>query len=434
MAHGAGMARRWRDEGQTSLEWLGIAVAVALLVGGLAAFAPGLGVSVADGIHQVICRILGGDCSGDAEEDVCTVRIETNSIHGGVTVLSVNPELTLLEQLRVNSDGTAVVILSATGGLGAEFVLGVTGEVGEIDAGTGAGLEVGGEGRVAGIFEFETEEEAREFISDVNTTAAAAAGGGILGPLGSAVAGWIASELTDLDVPTPSGVMVLGGVGAEANGTAGIADIEGGSTTAAGFIYHPENGHTTLILSLEPSIGGEISPAISAGVDAEHQLRVELDADGNPVAAEIRSTVNGDVGGLTGAVAQTVLGDDAIVTQVGQALIGMEQSATGQVRLIARLDLDDPVLGQQASELIDALLDGDLSGTLAAGADVVEQVVDRTEVTVDVYVGEEDALPLEIEAGKGIAVGVEFEISDAEADLVGSFIRRPGGGVEQRCE
>lgn len=47
------------EEGQTSLEWLGIAVVVAVLIGAVAGAAGGIGGEIASGISSMISNIVG---------------------------------------------------------------------------------------------------------------------------------------------------------------------------------------------------------------------------------------------------------------------------------------------------------------------------------------------------------------------------------------
>ena len=57
-----------RESGQTSAEYLGVVVVVALVIGGLAA--TGLGSRVAELLEAAVCRIVQGDCGGaDVAQD-----------------------------------------------------------------------------------------------------------------------------------------------------------------------------------------------------------------------------------------------------------------------------------------------------------------------------------------------------------------------------
>lgn len=421
-----------RDSGQTTIEWLGIAAVVAALVGALLGAAPGIGQTVATAVETVICRVSGGtDCGTPPEEEVCITHIARREATGGVTIISVNPELTVAAETRVRSDGTAQVVVSAEGSLGAEFILGASGEIGSLEVETPNGeIGVGQSGEASLIFEFPDQAAADNFVDDVTTTAIAT---GVGGPLG----GLVAAHLTDLDFPQPSAVQIIGEIGMEGSGSGTTLEGEGSGNVAAGLVHDLDSGHTTFILEGGGSLGAEFQPlakAAGAEVSSTTQIRLEVDERGNPVAIELRNTLTGEVSGLiAGTAAQSFIGDDSIAGEVATTLIGLEPSGSAQVRTTARVDLQDPALGDAANSLVDAILDGDAAAVSDAAGTLGGEIYDNGEITADVYIGEEDALNIDLGAGEGLAVGVEAGASTSTADLIASLVARPGEGIQRRC-
>lgn len=422
-----------QDPGQTTIEWLGIAAVVVALVVALVGLAPGIGQTIAGAFETLICRVTGGsDCGTPPEEEVCITHISRREAEGGVTIVSVSPELTVAAETRVRSDGTAQVAISAEGSLGAEFIAGASGEVGNLEVETPGGkIELEGSQNATLIFEFPDQAAADEFVNDLTKTAAATA---VAGPVGGLVAGLI----TDLDIPPPNAVQITGGIALEGSGSGAVIEGEGSASVAAGLIHDLDTGHTTFILEGEGSVGGEFQPlADAAGAEVTNttQIRLEVDESGNPVAIELRNTLTGEVSGfITGTAAQSLIGDESVAGEVLTTLVGLEPSASAQVRTNARVDLDDPQLGDAANALVDAITGGDAAAVTDATATLGHEIYDNGELTADVYIGQEEALTVvDLEAGKGVGFGLELGGSTSSADLVASVVARPSEGIQQRC-
>lgn len=422
------------DAGQTTIEWLGLAAVVAALVMALAGVAPSLGQDVAAGYEAVICRVTGGtDCgTPPEEEEVCITRIARLEVTGGVTIMSVGPELTVATEKRVRSDGTVQVAMSADGSLGPEFIAGASLQVGNVEVETpGGDIDIEGSAATTLIYEFPDEAAADEFIEDVGQAATAITSN----PVDALIGG----GLDGVDIPPPNAVQITGGVGMEGSGSGTVIEGQGGGSVAAGLVHDLDNGHTTFILEVGGSVGGEFQPlADAAGGEISNttQVRLEVDESGNPVAIELRNTLTGEVSGLiTGTAAQSLIGDESVAGEVATALVGVEPSATAQVRTNAQVNLDDPQMGDAAGQLADAILSGDAARISDATATLGQEIYDNGEITADVYIGQEDSLTI-IDGGIGIGpgFGLELGIAAANADLVASIVGRPGEGVQQRCD
>ncbi|MGI9016807.1 MAG: hypothetical protein ACR2HR_06835 [Euzebya sp.] len=106
------------------------------------------------------------------------------------------------------------------------------------------------------------------------------------------------------------------------------------------------------------------------------QIRLEVDQNGRPVAIELRDVLTGEVSGfIAGTSAQAAIGDEPISQEIAMALLGLDPSAAAQVRTTARVDLTDPVLGQAAADLADAIRSGDPRAVADAAAILLVMVV-----------------------------------------------------------
>lgn len=211
------------DAGQTTIEWLGLAAVVAALVMALAGFAPSLGQDVAAGYEAVICRVTGGtDCgTPPEEEEVCITRIARLEVTGGVTIMSVGPELTVATEKRVRSDGTVQVAMSADGSLGPEFIARASLQVGNVEVETpGGDIDIEGSAATTLIYEFPDEAAADEFIEDVGQAATAITSN----PVDALIGG----GLDGVDIPPPNAVQITGGVGMEGSGSGTVIRRSGG--------------------------------------------------------------------------------------------------------------------------------------------------------------------------------------------------------------
>ncbi|MFM8561262.1 MAG: hypothetical protein ACKOB9_04105, partial [Solirubrobacterales bacterium] len=137
------------ESGQASSDYIAILLVCACVLGagGAAASAAngtGLAGAVSAQFARAICRVSGGDCERDRLPCVTSIRARVDDLTGVVAVIRLSGGRTLLRERR--SDGMELITLAERGGLGlevgagAEGVLGVQGEAGQVVAALGPGL------------------------------------------------------------------------------------------------------------------------------------------------------------------------------------------------------------------------------------------------------------------------------------------------------
>lgn len=166
-----------------------------------------------------------------------------------MTIMSVGPELTVATEKRVRSDGTVQVAMSADGSLGPEFIAGASLQVGNVEVETpGGDIDIEGSAATTLIYEFPDE---------------------------------VAAD------PPPNAVQITGGVGMEGSGSGTVIEGQGGGSMAAGLVHDLDNGHTTFILEVGGSVGGEFQPlADAAGGEISNTTQVRLEVDDQAIRSQ----------------------------------------------------------------------------------------------------------------------------------------------------
>lgn len=158
------------DSGQGTIEYVGVAVLIAVLIAALAVapVAPKLGAAIKDTVCKVAQPVLGGSCeTREAErspEDympTCTVATDGRKTGStlGVWIFEVGQDVSM--KVEENSDGTAKVTLvtSGKGGVSLDIAKGKVGDTVDLSAGANAMIK----GSIGDVFKFDNVDDALAF-------------------------------------------------------------------------------------------------------------------------------------------------------------------------------------------------------------------------------------------------------------------------------
>jgi hypothetical protein len=374
------MARAWREEaGQGSVEWIGIVVLVAVLLGLGAALAQAgfLGRRVTREMARAYCVVSHGDCRRDQEPCVVGAASDGSGWSASVAILRFGHDrLALVEQ---RSDGTYAVTLEGAwkGGLAAAGGNAAKLKLRGLDFTAGAEMTASilmrlGDGRTWIVG---SATEARALI---------AAGGSARAP-----------DLTYGD-----------GAWLDALGATIGTDAFGGSVTAAegeatlerhwGTSTDHRTGHRTTSIhkswSVQGSLLGDVLGA-SAGREGD-VIAIEADAAGQPL--DLRITSAGRYAG-----SQDLPG----IVQPVAGLLATADAKNRRYEVTAHLDLTDARNLAAARSILDALVHKDAFATPTAALRrlVAERgTIEARIVAEDAKTGEEGA-SLDV---RGVTVGL----------------------------
>jgi len=408
----AAPARRLRlEQGQTSSEYLGIVLLVALVIG--AVVVTPLGAIIRDGLERAICEIGGGTNCGQAprepEAKTCILRSADKSIEGSVKIFILKLEGGVKGVREERGDGSVRVTLEANAGAGIEIS---TPSV-EIDAdgegeGEGTGkreVSVTGEGKLARqwVFEGGTPAENKAAADRFQDTVIDKA-----------------KALTDLnffddgpDLPPHEATIVQGGIEiagkAEAKSGTGVEGNVGGSV---GAIFN-KNGDTTLFFEISGGAGlGASSKLFDFGGEAEGKVRLGItyDKDGKEKSAIVLGEAEGSF--AAGVELEGGKFDEALdkVTE------NLEVSVGGRVGLNAKLDLTRPENRRALRAFMDGIdpVTGQPVSRLAGAAGLYERFRDDGAVSIQTY----GVTGSNFGGGfDGSVIGAELKYEESEARL-----------------
>ena len=387
-----------RDDGQSSLEWIGVAAVVVALVVVLMSLAPGMGENVADAWRCLLDRVGAGDgCAPSAVVDggpqtPCVLSSETTNAEVGVKVVIVEVDGRYGYVVEERSDGTVEVteVVRVEGGAATGVGGGVAVNLGDQRIGERAGVG----GRAAGFIElgdswvFPDRGEADEHIENtlvdraldsnpitslpgVNQVA-----GGVLGLVG--VGG------NDVEGEREARRVEVGALAhgiAEAVGGIASTELSAGLEESVGMSVHPD-GRVDATFGITAEAAGSLGMPALADVDLGAGGAAELTVSFGPeggidrVGLTVTGTTTQDSGVRSEDPRQAV---EDLVTSVVDP-----QDATRQVVIDHQLDIDSPQLRQATIAFITSLAPG---GTAAGdGADELgEALLGSSTTTMSVY-------------------------------------------------
>ncbi|MEE8601767.1 hypothetical protein [Euzebya tangerina] len=392
------MRRLRPDDGQTTIEWLGIAAVIVALLTALVLISPGIGDGLADDFRCLVSRITGGDSCGRPDvadggpTQPCVVASNSDRFDLGVTVVVVDVDGSygfITEEL---SDGTVRVteVVRGQGGVSTGVGGGVTVNAGDqqvggaAEAGAGAGvfIELGNSVIVA------DQDAADGYIEDRLVSNAIHSnpitGLPIVSDLAEGGLGLIGIGGNDVDTEQDGVSVEVGVTGtavAEAVGGVASAELSAGLEAAAGHTLKPDGSiESTFIIDAElaGSIGIPALADVDLGSGGTHELTVTFAPDGtiDTVALTVTSTVTQD---------SSLISDDPgeALEQLADSVVN-PQDATEQVVMTFELDVDSPELEQATVDFIVSLAPGGEPLDENAAA-LGTAIVENSTVTRQVY-------------------------------------------------
>ena len=279
--------RKMRENGATLVEFAGMAIVVAIFIGGVIAAAPSHGREISCSILSKISEAVGAggiQCGGtddNAQEDkhkpteACTTNQRTQSVNASVGVAVISAEIKggfVVEKL---SDGRYRITDTRTLKAGASFGVGVGVEVVANNKGygayAGADASAGGAVEEGLIYEVDSEK-AKDDLMGYLTRKAVGDGVGFVGALLNEVVNGVMGYRP----PGPTAYYVQAGV----EGSAGVdvtqgiegAQAEVNAAAAMGVKVNRDAGTTTLYYKTNADISGN---ARKLGVGAEASASME---------------------------------------------------------------------------------------------------------------------------------------------------------------
>ena len=363
-----GHSRKKCESGAASIEFAGIVMVVAILIGGLIGAAPDLG-------REISCKIIGAISGGEhqcgaadnkAKEDKhkptepCTVSQKLQSISGGVKGVVVSAEVNggiVTEKLsnghyRVTYKGGAKG--GATTGEGGGVEVTVNNETHGEGGGADASANLAAEGGVSFEVDSEQAKDAlhQYILREIVTKS--------VGPAGQAV-----SAL----VPVPDGyqppratevygqIGEEGSVSAEAESGVGSLNGEAGAAAAVGAKYNLETGDVTTYYKVNAQATGSGTVAGyggELGLSGEMVVAVKTKKDdpNKVLNVSVTGTYNGQIG------AKTPLGTASVdLTSAEQDKIARNILAAAKVPGYDRGQNSGENINEAASTFINAAVD-----------------------------------------------------------------------------
>ncbi|WP_370325456.1 hypothetical protein [Euzebya sp.] len=408
--------RLGRDEGQSTIEWLGIAAVVVGIVVALALLAPTSGGRIGQALECLVVQVTGdGACEGGvargAPERACTTSVASGEISGDVRVTFINAGAGKLVRIRHTSDGEIHVTFVDSGSLGVSAEAGAEGSVtvGDNEVGLGANASIGGslDGEVGDTVSFDDPDDAREYIIDrVADEAIESLPPGVeqVAGIGKDLIGGILGHDAPDGTPESTHGAIDIGIDGEASATAGPASAGIEAAIGAGArVEQKADGSRTVRISAsaEAAAALGIPVALDVGASGRTEVRLELDiaADGTPTTGRVVAITEG---GVDDQILPDVDSFGDLVNQVTTDIPGGEGQRTV---ITGELDLTDPALAEAFGDVLAAAGDVDVDGVVEAGEEVVDAVADAGTLSVETYDITRNSLEAGAEVNLGIGLG-----------------------------
>ncbi len=436
--------RRLRGEdGQSTVEWLGVAFVVTALILALTALASPMGDRVGEAFTCLVSRVTGDGaaCGSTAssrpgEPDfACVTSSTTGSVNGSVRVAVVDlggGQAYIREEM---SDGTIRVTfidnaqlgvsLAAGGGLSAD--VNGTGGGGAAAASVGVAI-TGGTGQTV---VFDDADDADQYIQDTITDEVIDALPPVVSVPASGVR-WIIDQITGHQTPQgqDGGSQVSVGIAGEADatGAAGPVRLDGEALAQAGAtVVRNPDGSTDVTIAAGVAADGTASVVggVTGSLGTAGSVTISLDADGNPVAVTVSGQVDGSVGaGLVGL--DQIEGLDE---SLGALLV----ETGGRGTVTATLDLTDPALDGDVDVVVDQLrgaADGHgLDGVVDAVGDLMGGMAEAVTVTVTTHSMDTAGTGVEGSVSAVVGLGGEIEVDMVTLELDSAHYWDPALGA-----
>ena len=426
--------RATRQLGQTSIEYLGVLLAVAGVLGVILLASPDIGRTISCKIEAQISALTGEagslGCAGVRGEptEACTVTDSSGKLKASLTAFSIRGggDVKLLRETL--SDGTVRITAAGGGNLGLNGKLGASGgvDVGDFTATQGAEADgtVSVKGEVSSVWEFKSKAEADEFVEIVRNRARDGAIKGIAPGVGHVVTGLgLFGTGEDRPVPDSRYTIIQGGGGASgsAEAGAGTAYVGGGleASSIAGVKIDNKTGAKTIFYTLSGS--GEASAGALLGIggqgDIEGQLAVTVDAEGRPTEAQIVGQAgytgeNDFAGGRLKGVSPKKLLE-------GFGAKGSAQSGQrGEVR--GTLDLKDPANAAAFQDFV--------SNPFTGADDIARRFAEGATWDARIYSVDRDKYGGDLSFGAGLAFGIEAGYEGVDSTLQDAYYWSPNSG------
>jgi hypothetical protein len=421
-------------DGQTSAEYIGILLLVAMVISAVVLAAPGIGLG--ERLEEVFCKIGGGDCTEQrAETEPCVIASSSREAALNLQVLLVDIGQGGAYLREDRSDGTTVFTITDRASLEAAVRIGARGRIGNV--GITASAEASAGGRLAGAVQYMVPTEDAGDVEDALRKQGGfgqllrdAAESGLAGPVIDDLNDRIFGE-DEPELPEPSAefidasliVSTSAGIGAEA-GPVGGAELEAALDAAGGarrILSGPDEGDIELFIKLDGSASGSLSAAmLGPGLSAETSAVAILTLDGGTTPSKLQITASAGYDGsldLGDTVEGVELGGLARILQ--DATVGAS-SGTGQsLELGVTLDLDDPANRDAALAL------------LTRGSGAVPGLIRRIDEDGTITLQTADVESSDFEAGANVGLGVNAGADGSESTrdsaTTSAMIRLPDG-------
>lgn len=426
--------RRLRDcDGQTSGEYMGILLLVAIVVSAIVLAAPQLGIR--DRLEELICQIGGGECSQTADAEPCVIATSGREAELNIQVLLVDLGQGGSYLREDRSDGTSVFTIADKATLEAAARIGAKGRIGNV--GIEASAEATAGGQLEGAVQYTVPTEDAEELEDALRRQGSfgqlirdGAESGVAGPVVDAVDDFIFGE-DEPELPEPSATYldasliagISGSAAAEAGPIAG-ADLEAAIDAAGGakrIMSGPNKGDIELYIQLDGSAAGSLSLAtLGPGISGEASAVAILTLDGGTTPKELKIVGSAEYAGsinLGDTLKGAELGDVARILE--EASVGASEGTGQSIELGVSLDLTD-------SANRDAAL-GLLARQGAGVPDLVRRIEEDGTITLQTADVRSDNFEAGANVGLGVNAGADGSESSKDTKTTSAVIRQPDG-------
>lgn len=435
------------DDGQTSAEYLGVLVVIAVIVGALVIANPGVGGTLRDAIRATICAIGGGSACDAVQANPweptapCVLSRAggegSAELHIAVVDLGGGKGFTVEER----SDGTFAVTMYENGEIGLSTGVGGGLSVSTGGSSTGGKVEArtGGKAtRQNGRTEvFDNADDAAQFVQDQLVSAGIdTLPPGVKQPV--QLGRWVIDKVTGHETPSGTEESTHSTTGLEVNAKAEAGTpLVGGITeaTVSGAYERKEDarsGDVSYSFDLSSSViaDAEIARGVTLGVGADGAITatLTLDANGNPKEFSVTSSIGGRLD-------LDLLHEVSDVTDLLKHLeLTADHTASSSIETTYTLDLTrDPRHAGTVQSFLDSVGSADLGGAREHGADLLRAMRTDSMVSVATYDHGEAEYGAEGRVRKVIGLGAGVKVQISESNLTGaSFLDRDQGRMVPR--
>lgn len=447
----SGQRGRAGQRGQTSAEYLGILLLVAVLIG--AVLASGAAGTITRRTGEIVCEIAGGtDCGKSAEEKAadgapdpeCIVRSSSRKAGANVfvAVVKVGTESALIRE--DHADGSVTFTLVNNAEVAAELFAGVEGHVGKYGLDYSAQASAGGQLEGAKTYEFSPKDRDKADEFQANASKAGTFGqlvrdtGEGFDPGG--IKDWVGDKIfgedfdpSKLGEPTSSYIEGKLKINGDATGAIGAgvvssevkaaAEASGGARVIAS---GPEAGNIELNYLVKGEAGGSLTagalgPNIKGSGEAVVTVTLSKKDGFRPSKLNVQAAA--EYNGAPLDLNRTLKGDSlkSISKALEEASVTSTDGEGHAVEFSGEVALDDPA--DQATAL--ALVTPG-PGQVAAAPEAVRLLDAKGKLVTQTYDTTAKEQGAGGKAGFGPGFGGEGKQEESTKDLSGAQVREPG--------